>query len=50
MYNHSYDPNATTTETADELVITATRKIKVGDEVYINYMGTAQDGVWFEVL
>ncbi|MFT4658933.1 MAG: SET domain-containing protein [Candidatus Aldehydirespiratoraceae bacterium] len=50
MYNHSYNPNATTLEAADELVITATRKIKVGDEVYINYMGTAQEGVWFDVL
>lgn len=50
LYNHSYDPNATTTETVDELVITATRKIRKGDEVYINYMGTEQDGVWFEVL
>ncbi|MEM8746039.1 MAG: SET domain-containing protein-lysine N-methyltransferase [Actinomycetota bacterium] len=50
LYNHSYDPNATTCETGDELVITATRKIKVGDEIHINYMGTAQDGVWFDVL
>jgi uncharacterized protein len=50
LYNHSYDPNATTTETGDELVITATRKIRIGDEVYINYMGTATDGVWFDIL
>ena len=50
LYNHSYDSNATTLETGDELVITATRKIRVGDEIYINYMGTAQTGVWFEVL
>jgi uncharacterized protein len=50
LYNHSYEPNATTTETGDELVITATRKIKAGDEIYINYMGTATEGVWFEVL
>jgi uncharacterized protein len=50
LYNHSYDSNATTLETGDELVITATRKIKVGDEIYINYMGTAKTGVWFEVL
>lgn len=50
LYNHSYDPNATTLETKDELVITATRKIRSGDEIFINYMGTAQDGVWFEVL
>ena len=50
IYNHSYDPNATTLETGDELVITATRKIRAGDEIYINYMGTAQTGVWFDVL
>lgn len=50
LYNHSYDPNATTLETTDELVITATRDIAQGDEILINYMGTAQTGVWFEVL
>ncbi len=50
LYNHRYDSNATTTETGDELVITATRKIDAGEEIYINYMGTAQEGVWFDVL
>jgi uncharacterized protein len=50
LYNHSYSPNATTLETKDELVITATRDIAVGEEIYINYMGTAQEGVWFDVL
>ncbi len=50
LYNHSYEPNATTLETSDELIITATRNIAVGDEIYINYMGTAQEGVWFDVL
>jgi hypothetical protein len=50
LYNHSYFPNATTVETPDELVISATRAISAGDEIYINYMGTAQDGVWFDVL
>jgi hypothetical protein len=50
MYNHSYESNATTLETGDELVVTASRKIKRGDEISINYMGTAQTGVWFEVL
>lgn len=50
LYNHRYDSNATTTEVGDELIISATRKISVGDEIYINYMGTAQDGVWFDVL
>lgn len=50
LYNHSYDSNATTLETGDELVVTATRTIEVGDEIYINYMGTAQEGVWFDVL
>ena len=50
LYNHRYDSNATTTEVGDELIISATRKIAVGDEGYINYMGTAQDGVWFDVL
>jgi SET domain-containing protein len=50
LYNHSYDPNATTLERGDELVITATRDIAKGDEIFINYMGTATDGVWFDVL
>ena len=50
LYNHRYDSNATTLETGDELVVTATRPIEVGDEIYINYMGTAQSGVWFDVL
>ena len=50
LYNHSYVPNATTLETDDELVVTATRDIQVGEEIRINYMGTAQDGVWFDVL
>jgi hypothetical protein len=50
LYNHAYDSNATTLETDDELVVTATRPIDVGDEIYINYMGTAQEGVWFDVL
>ncbi|MEM1332819.1 MAG: SET domain-containing protein-lysine N-methyltransferase [Actinomycetota bacterium] len=50
LYNHSYDPNATTLETEDELIISATRSIAVGDEIFINYMGTEQDGVWFDVL
>ncbi len=50
LYNHSYDANATTLETGDELVVSATRPIEAGDEIYINYMGTAQEGVWFDVL
>lgn len=50
LYNHSYDSNATTLETHDELVISATRTIEPGDEIYINYMGTALHGVWFDVL
>ena len=50
LYNHSYDPNATTLERGDELVITATRNIAVDEEIFINYMGTATDGVWFDVL
>jgi len=50
LYNHSYQPNAETLETPDELVITALRPIEVGDEIFINYMGTAQDGVWFDLL
>lgn len=50
LYNHSYRPNAETLETADELVITALRDIQPGEEIFINYMGTAQDGVWFDVL
>lgn len=49
LYNHSYEPNATTLETPDELVITATRRIDVGDEIRINYMGTATTPVWFDV-
>lgn len=50
LYNHSYAPNAETLETSDELVITALHDIAAGDEIFINYMGTAQDGVWFDLL
>lgn len=50
LYNHSYDPNGETLETGDELVITALRPIGIGEEIFINYMGTAQDGVWFDDL
>ena len=48
LYNHSYAPNAETLETPDELVITALQPIARGEEILINYMGTAQDGVWFD--
>ncbi len=50
LYNHSYAPNAETLETPEELVITALRPIGEGEEIFINYMGTAQDGVWFDLL
>ena len=50
LYNHSYAPNAETLETQHELVITALRTIREGDEIFINYMGTAQEGVWFDLL
>ena len=50
LYNHSYAPNGETTETETELVVTALIDIAIGDEIFINYMGTAQDGVWFDVL
>lgn len=50
LYNHSYAPNAETLETPTELVITAIQEIASGDEIFINYMGTAQDGVWFDLL
>lgn len=50
LYNHSYDPNATTLETPDELVISALRAIEPGEEIFINYMGVEQDGVWFDDL
>ena len=50
LYNHSYRPNAETLETPDELVITALHRIEPGEEIFINYMGTAQDGVWFDLL
>ena len=50
LYNHSYTPNAETLETETELVITALVDIASGDEIFINYMGTAQEGVWFDVL
>jgi SET domain-containing protein len=50
LYNHSYAPNAETLETPHELVITALRDIHEGDEIFINYMGTAQEGVWFDPL
>ncbi len=50
LYNHSFRPNATTTETSDELVITAVRDIEAGEEIFINYLGTASEGVWFDDL
>jgi SET domain-containing protein len=50
LYNHSYAPNAETLETPNELVITALRSISEGEEIFINYMGTAQVGVWFDLL
>lgn len=50
LYNHSYEPNAETIETPDELLIMALEPIEPGAEIFINYMGTAQDGVWFEDL
>ncbi len=50
LYNHSYAPNAETLETPHELVITALRSIDEGEEIFINYMGTAQEGVWFDPL
>jgi SET domain-containing protein len=50
LYNHSYAPNAETLETPNELVITALRSISEGEEIFINYMGTAQEGVWFDLL
>jgi hypothetical protein len=37
-------------ETPDELVITALADIAAGSEIFINYMGTAQEGVWFDIL
>jgi SET domain-containing protein len=50
LYNHSYAPNAETLETPQELVITALQTIRDGEEIFINYMGTAQEGVWFDLL
>jgi hypothetical protein len=50
LYNHRYSPNAETLETPDELVITALADIAEGSEIFINYMGTAQEGVWFDLL
>ena len=52
LYNHSFAPNATTLETADELVITALRDIAVGEEIFINYTGTGSDAeqLWFDDL
>ena len=50
LYNHSFRPNATTLETPDELVITALRTIEAGEEIFINYLGTESEGVWFEDL
>ena len=52
LYNHSYEPNATTLEDAEDevLVITAVRDIAPGEEIFINYMGTADSGVWFDDL
>lgn len=50
LYNHHFEPNATTTESGDELIITAVRDIDEGEEIFINYLGTAvdPDAVWFD--
>lgn len=50
LYNHSFRPNATTLETTDELVISALRPIQAGEEIFINYLGTESEGVWFDDL
>lgn len=50
LYNHSFDPNATTLETDDELVISALRDIAADEEIFINYTGTESTGIWFDDL
>ena len=53
LYNHSYTPNARYTRDYDktELVITALKPIKAGEEIVVNYNGVpdCMDALWFEV-
>lgn len=53
LYNHSYTPNSRYTRDYDstELVVTALKPIKAGDEITFNYNGVpdCKDALWFEV-
>lgn len=54
IYNHSYDPNADWKQDfkKNEMVYTALRSIKKGEEITVNYNGEPDDQTpidWFEV-
>jgi hypothetical protein len=54
LYNHSYTPNAKYIKSWEEQVIrfVALRNIKAGEEITINYNGSAEDQttIWFHVV
>jgi len=53
LYNHSYDSNCEYEMEFDKeiIVVRAVRNIEKGEELFINYNGTYNDGkpVWFDV-
>ena len=54
VYNHSYDSNCEYEMEFDKDIISirAVRNIEKGEELYINYNGTYNDGkpLWFEAI
>jgi SET domain-containing protein len=52
LYNHSYSPNAKFTKNSGEKILrfVATRDIKKGEEILINYKGESKNDhpLWFE--
>lgn len=53
LYNHSYTPNAKYIKSWDEQVIrfVALREIQPGEEITVNYNGSAEDQapIWFDL-
>lgn len=55
IYNHSFEPNADWVQdfAKDEMIYTAIRDIKAGEEIVINYNGEPDDLTpidWFDVV
>jgi SET domain-containing protein len=54
LYNHSYEPNADWKQNfhTNKMIYTATKPIKKGEEILINYNGEPEDKTpidWFDV-